>query len=101
MEQPDNRNNLLNIDRIIHEPARLLIIISLYVVKDMDFTFLMNQTGMTQGNLSAHLMKLEEAKYVNIKKKFVGKRPNTLISITSTGKKAYERYCQEIKEYLL
>jgi DNA-binding MarR family transcriptional regulator len=101
MEQPDNRNNLLNIDRIIHEPARLLIIIHLYVVDNMDFTFLMNQTGMTQGNLSAHLMKLEEAKYVNIEKKFIGKRPNTLISITAAGKKAYERYCQEIKEYLL
>jgi DNA-binding MarR family transcriptional regulator len=101
MEQPDSQNNLLNIDRIIHEPARLLIIIHLYVVDNMDFTFLMNQTGMTQGNLSAHLMKLEEAKYVNIKKKFVGKRPNTLICITATGKKAYERYCQEIKEYLL
>jgi DNA-binding MarR family transcriptional regulator len=93
--------NLLNIDRIIHEPARLLIIIHLYVVDNMDFTFLMNQTGMTQGNLSAHLMKLEEANYVNIEKKFIGKRPNTLISITETGKKAYEKYCREIKEYLL
>lgn len=61
----------------------------------------MNQTGMTQGNLSAHLMKLEEAKYVHIEKKFIGKRPNTLINITFTGQKAYERYCQEIKEYLL
>lgn len=101
MDNKEIRPNLLAIDRIIHEPARLLIIIHLYVVDNMDFTFLMNQTGMTQGNLSAHLLKLEEAKYVNIEKKFVGKRPNTLISITATGKEAYEKYCQEMKEYLL
>lgn len=94
-------SNLLNIDRMIHEPARLLIILHLYVVDNMDFTFLMNQTGITQGNLSAHLMKLEEANYVKIEKKFVGKRPNTQISITRTGKIAYEKYCQQIAKFLI
>lgn len=101
MDNQEISNNLLNIDRIIHEPARLLIMCHLYVVDNMDFTFLMNQTGMTQGNLSAHLMKLEEASYVFIEKKFVGKRPNTVINITFTGQKAFEKYCHEIKEYLL
>ena len=94
-------NNLLEIDRIIHEPARLLILCYLYVVEGMDFMFLMNQTGLTQGNLSAHLTKLEEAGYVTIKKEFINKRPNTMISISVSGQKAFEKYCKEIKEYLL
>ena len=87
-------NRLLDIDKTIHEPARLMIIAYLSVVESADFIFLMNQTSLTQGNLSFHLSKLEEAGYVGIKKKFVGKRPHTMLCITEKGQ-------QNLREYLL
>ena len=55
-----------NIDRLIHEPSRYLIMAHLYVLDSADFLFLVRQTGMTWGNLSAHISKLEEARYVNV-----------------------------------
>lgn len=88
------------INRIIHEPARFLILAHLYVVKSMDFIFLMNQTGLTQGNLSAHLSKLESAGYISIHKEFVKKRPHTLMQITDKGKKAFRGYRNQMKELL-
>ena len=54
-----------DIDRLVHEPARLMLMAVLYVIDSADFTFLMNQTGMTWGNLSAHMSKLEEAGYLD------------------------------------
>ena len=88
------------INRIIHEPARFLILAHLYVVKSMDFIFLMNQTGLTQGNLSAHLSKLEAAGYISIHKEFVQKRPHTLMQISDKGKKAFRDYRNQMKDLL-
>jgi DNA-binding MarR family transcriptional regulator len=88
------------INRIIHEPARFLILAHLYVVKSMDFIFLMNQTGLTQGNLSAHLSKLESAGYISIKKEFVKKRPHTLMQITDKGKMAFRDYRNQMQVLL-
>ena len=65
---------IMEIDKLIHEPARLLIMSHLYVVESADFLFLMRQTDLTFGNLSSHLAKLEKAKYVSIKKEFLGKK---------------------------
>jgi DNA-binding MarR family transcriptional regulator len=87
----DNRN-LLNIDRLIHEPARLIIMTMLNVVESADFLFLQRETGLTKGNLSAHLTKLEEAGYVAIEKTYKGKIPLTICGLTEQGRKAYKQY---------
>jgi DNA-binding MarR family transcriptional regulator len=87
----------LDIDRIIHEPGRLLIIAHLYVVTEADFVFLMRQTGLTRGNLSSHLRKLEEAGYLSIEKKFIDRIPRTVLRISDLGRTAFETYQRVIK----
>jgi DNA-binding transcriptional ArsR family regulator len=91
---------LLSIDRIIHEPARLMILAYLSAVESADFIFLLNQTGLTQGNLSFHLSKLEESGYVGIKKQFVGKRPHTMLSITDKGQQSLKEYLHTMKDII-
>ena len=81
-----------SLDRLLHEPARLAIAACLSVVEKADFTFLLNQTGFTAGNLSSHLSKLEDAGYVEITKQFVGKRPQTLLELTPAGRIAFDGY---------
>jgi DNA-binding MarR family transcriptional regulator len=92
--------SLAEIDRLIHEPARLSLIALLYVIESADFTFLMNQTGLTWGNLSAHMSKLEEAGYIEVEKSFKGKRPNTLLRLTDKGREAFQGYRQKMKQVL-
>ena len=72
----------------------------LYVVDSADFTFLMNQTGLTWGNLSAHLSKLEEAGYIEVEKSFKGKRPNTDAAPDPAGRDAFQAYRQKMKQVL-
>ena len=88
----------VDIDKLIHEPARLKILAQLYVVESVDFLFLMTQTGLTQGNVSGHLNKLETANYVSIDKSFVGKRPQTMISMTEKGRTAFIGYVQSMQQ---
>lgn len=90
---------LQDIDRTIHEPARLLLMIYLFSVEKADFTFLKQQTGMTQGNLSSHLNKLESAGYILSEKRFRGKRPLTLIRISDTGREAFTSYVKGMHHY--
>lgn len=87
------------VDRLIHEPARLKIIALLYVLDSADFTFLMSQTGMTWGNLSSHMTKLEEAGYLGVEKTFKGKRPNTMLKLTDKGRQAFQTYRQQMKQF--
>jgi DNA-binding MarR family transcriptional regulator len=89
---------LTDVDRLIHEPARLLIMTNLYTVEKADFLYLLNDTGLTKGNLSAHLAKLEEAGYVQIEKTFRGKTPLTLLSLTPAGRHAFETYREQLKK---
>ena len=89
-----------DIDRLVHEPARLLVLANLDVVESADFRFLMNRTGLTWGNLSSHLNKLEEAGYISIEKTYLGKRPYTLISISEYGRAAFELYRSQMQELL-
>jgi DNA-binding transcriptional ArsR family regulator len=81
------RSDELSLDRLIHEPGRLAILTVLSSVKSADFVFLQRTTGLTKGNLSSHLTKLEEAGLVTIEKKFVHKKPNTNVALTAVGKK--------------
>lgn len=94
----DDLQPFTDIDRVIHEPARLMIVAVLSVVESADFLFLMNQTELTRGNLSSHLSKLEAAGYVEIKKEFVEKIPRTLLSLTEEGRKAFAGYRKKMQQ---
>lgn len=89
--------SIADLDRVIHSPARLMILAYLAVVDSADFIFLMNQVGLTRGNLSSHLNTLEEAGYVHIHKEFVEKVPRTLISLTSEGRRAIQNYREQMR----
>ena len=96
----NDKRNTPNINRLIHEPARYTIMAYLYVVDSADFLFLVKQTGLTWGNLSAHVGKLEAAGYVEIKKEFLGKKPHTVASLTKKGRLAFEAYREDMKGLL-
>jgi DNA-binding transcriptional ArsR family regulator len=87
----------IEIDRTIHEPARLLITAHLYVVESADYVFLMQNTGLTWGNLSSHLSKLEDAGYVEITKEFVERKPHTMVKLTDAGRTSFDAYRQQMK----
>ena len=91
---------LLQLDRDIHEPARLAIVATLYAVAEADFLFLQRTTGLTKGNLSSHLAKLEQAGYVEIEKSFRGKIPLTICRLTAAGRAAFETYRAALKKAL-
>ncbi|GAG18400.1 unnamed protein product [marine sediment metagenome] len=88
------------IDRLVHQPARLMILAILYIVESADFLYLMHQTGLTRGNLSSHMSRLEGASYVEIKKEFVGKIPRTLLRLTGKGREAFQTYRQDMIQVL-
>jgi DNA-binding transcriptional ArsR family regulator len=88
---------LAGIDKLIHEPARLMILATLHVVESADFLFVERQTGLTRGNLSSHMSKLEDAGYIEITKEFVDKIPRTLLRITSEGRIALVDYTTNMK----
>ena len=81
-----------DLDRVIHEPARLRIVALLSGAKEADFLFLQRETGLSKGNLSSHLVKLEEAGYVQIEKTFRGKIPRTLARLSAQGRSAFQSY---------
>jgi len=84
--------NLSDLDRVIHEPARLLLVALLSSVDSADFLFLLKESGLTKGNLSVHLSRLEEAGYLKVEKTFRGKIPHTEFRLTPKGRAAFEQY---------
>jgi DNA-binding transcriptional ArsR family regulator len=96
----DDLRSLTELDRLIHEPARLLIVTILSTVESADFLFLQRETELTRGNLSAHLSKLEEAGYVNIEKTFKGKLPLTVCKLTAAGQQAFDGYRQQMQNFI-
>lgn len=88
------------IDRLIHEPNRLMIMAQLYVVQSADFLFLQNQTGMTPGNLSAHVSKLETAGYVEVTKEFLDRKPHTALALTKKGRLAFKEYTRKVRQFV-
>ena len=90
----------LQLDRVVHEPARLKILAYLSVVKSADFVFLQSRTGLTYGNLSSHMSKLEEAGYIEVEKEIKEKRPHTMLSLTDQGRSAFENYRVNMLELL-
>lgn len=92
MSQIDGLGEVNDLDPLIHAPARLLIMAVLASVASADFLYLLRETELTKGNLSSHLARLEEAGYVGIEKRFVGKKPHTLCRITEAGRQAFSGY---------
>lgn len=92
--------NLAALDRIVHEPSRLAIVSLLSAVEEADFLFLMNETGLTKGNLSSHLAKLDAAGYVDIEKTYRGKIPLTVCRLTKAGRAAFRQYRKALKANL-
>lgn len=88
---------LAALDKLIHEPARLAILTALSACESADFLFLRRLTGLSKGNLSSHLSKLEEAKLVQIEKQFIGKKPNTQVALTENGRRAIDRHWQQLE----
>ncbi|MCW8802220.1 MAG: transcriptional regulator [Candidatus Bathyarchaeota archaeon] len=88
----NNIPSIPTIDKLIHEPARLTIMAHLFVVESVDFLFLQRQTGLTWGNISSHVSKLEKAGYVIVEKEFIDKKPHTTIKLTVQGREAFKEY---------
>jgi len=88
------------LDPVIHAHVRLAVLSILASASDADFNFLKSATGATDGNLSTHLAKLEEAGYVRIKKSFRGRKPLTKCLLTERGRLALSRYVKALEDYL-
>ena len=95
-----DKEYLDRIDRVIHAPARLLIVTTLYVIDGGDMVFLKKQTNLSWGNLSVQVRRLEDAGYVAVKKEFVENKPHTVVSMTPEGRIAFETYRKHIKDIL-
>ncbi len=90
--------NMLEVDRLIHEPARLIILSVLYVLDSADFLYLLGETGLRKGNLSSHLTRLEQAGYITIEKTYRGKTPMTICQLSEAGHAAFESYRRQLKD---
>ncbi len=88
------------LDPLVHAPARLAILTVLSVVEEADFRYLLHATGLTKGNLSAHVGKLEGAGYLVVEKTFRGKIPLTICRLTPKGRDALEQYRQTMRRLL-
>lgn len=95
-----SRHLLADIDQVIHAPARLMVLIYLYVVESVDYVFLKNLTELSWGNLATHLAKLEETGYIEIEKEFIGKKPHSTIRLTERGRAAFQDYKKNMQQVL-
>jgi len=91
---------IAELDRVVHEPGRLMIVALLYAVDKADFLYLQHETEMNKGTLSSHISRLEEAGYLEVVKTYRGKIPQTLLLLTPTGRSAFEQYRKRLKEAL-
>jgi DNA-binding MarR family transcriptional regulator len=94
------REPIGELDLVIHAPARLAIVTMLHVAGGADFVFLQKQTGLTRGNLSSHLGKLEAAGYISVEKAFVDRVPRTLMTLTDAGREAFAQYRRQMRKRL-
>ena len=91
---------IADLDRVIHEPGRLMIVALLSAVERADFLYLLHETGINKGTLSSHISRLEEAGYIAVTKTYRGKVPQTLLRLTGAGRKAFEQYRRKLKQAL-
>lgn len=95
-----NKIAINDLDKIIHEPARLVMCGILNEFEEVEFKFLLNITGLSNGNLVTHLRKMEDAGYINIKKEFKNRKPCTSYSFTEPGRKAYKQHIKNLKNLI-
>jgi DNA-binding MarR family transcriptional regulator len=91
---------IADLDRVIHEPGRLMIVALLYAVESADFLYLQHETSMNKGTLSSHISRLEKEGYVIVEKTFRGKVPQTVLSLTRTGRVSLEQYRKMLRRSL-
>ena len=96
----DDFASLTDFDRVLHSPARLTIVAILSAVEEADFLYLLNESGLTKGNLSTHLSKLEETGYIEIEKTYRGKIPLTICRLTKDGRAAFVEYRKKLKKFI-
>jgi DNA-binding transcriptional ArsR family regulator len=96
----DDLRDVVDVDRVLHEPARLLLAALLYPVEGADFLFLLRESGLTKGNLSSHLAKLEEAGYVVVTKGYEGRVPHTDYRMSEDGREAFRSYRDQMRRAL-
>jgi|LSQX01.1.fsa_nt_gb DNA-binding MarR family transcriptional regulator len=96
----DATRALADLDRTVHAPGRLLILATLYVAAELDFNYLLGHTGLTRGNLSSHVARLEQEGYVEVHKTFVDRRPLTLYRLTRQGRRAFSAYRRQLLDAL-
>ena len=89
--------DLASLNRLVHEPGRLAILTALSACEEADFLFLQNITGLTKGNLSSHLSKLEQGGLVEIRKAFEGKLPVTYLRLTTEGRERLQEYWERME----
>ncbi|MDP9380803.1 MAG: transcriptional regulator [Chloroflexota bacterium] len=94
---PEPFEELASLDRLVHEPARLAILTVLSACESADFLFLQRLTGLTKGNLSSHLSRLEEADLIWIRKEFSGKKPRTIVGLKERGRKAVDQHWERLE----
>jgi DNA-binding MarR family transcriptional regulator len=95
---PGPFEEMSTLNRLVHEPARLAILTALSGCQTADFPFLQSLTGLTKGNLSGHLGKLEQGGLVEIQKTYEGKVPHTALRLTSAGRHAIERHWRRLEQ---
>ena len=88
------------LDPLLHSQLRLAIMSILMNVDEADFSYLKEKTESTSGNLSVQLDKLTNAGYIDMEKKFVGKKPRTTCKVTETGRRAFAQYIEDLRGYL-
>jgi DNA-binding MarR family transcriptional regulator len=98
LERNRELKKLEEIDPVIHSPTRLKVMTYLYLVENIDFVYLKRVTDLSWGNLSKHLMKLEEAGYVVMEKTFENKKPKTLIWLSDEGREAFQQYKDNLQQ---
>ncbi len=89
---------ILNLDRLVHEPARLVILGVLGACRSADFMYLQAATGLSKGNLSLHLGKLETGGLIAIERTYAGKRPRMVVQLTKDGKRAIRTHRRRLEE---
>jgi DNA-binding transcriptional ArsR family regulator len=96
----DDLRDVVSVDRVLHEPARLLLAALLYPVDGADFLFLLRESGLTKGNLASHLARLEEAGYIVVSKGYEGRVPHTDYRMTGDGRAAFRLYRDRMRRAL-
>lgn len=97
---PQPEAALPDLDPILHSKLRLAIVSLLVAVEQADFIWLRGRTGATDGNLGAQLLKLEEAGYIAVEKRFLARKPQSLYRLTTSGRAALAGYVQSLRQLL-